>query len=196
MADLIFKIAYFAGLVVEIIIRAPVDRQRRRDPGWRRQLTGQEAAVLALLSLGGFVLPVVYVFTPWLSFSDYDLADWAGWLGVAVLIAALAVFWRAHADLGQNWSPTVELREGHTLVTNGIYGAIRHPMYASQWLYGIAQALLLHNWIAGAGGLLLFLPLYFLRMPREEQMMVDAFGEEYRAYMGRTGRVLPRWRGA
>jgi protein-S-isoprenylcysteine O-methyltransferase Ste14 len=112
---------------------------------------------------------------------------------MALLVCALIVFWRAHADLGRNWSPSLQVREGHSLITRGLYQYIRHPMYASQWLYVIAQPLLLHNWIAGLGGLLLFLPLYVLRVPAEEQMMVDGFGEEYRAYMLRTGRVLPRW---
>jgi protein-S-isoprenylcysteine O-methyltransferase Ste14 len=111
------------------------------------------------------------------------------------MAGALVVFWRAHADLGQNWSPTLQIREGHRLVTNGIYQSIRHPMYASQWLWVIAQALLLQNWIAGLGGVISFLPMYLLRVGPEEQMMVDEFGEEYRNYMGRTGRVLPKWGG-
>ncbi len=52
--------------------------------------------------------------------------------------------------------------------------------------------LLLQNWVAGWAGLALFAPLYVLRVPREERMMLDRFGEEYRAYMDRTGRVVPR----
>jgi protein-S-isoprenylcysteine O-methyltransferase Ste14 len=65
-------------------------------------------------------------------------------------------------------------------------------MYASQWLWIIAQMLLLQNWVAGVGGALTFLPLYFWRVPGEEQMMVEQFGAQYRAYMARTGRVMPR----
>jgi protein-S-isoprenylcysteine O-methyltransferase Ste14 len=59
------------------------------------------------------------------------------------------------------------------------------------WLWGIAQALLLWNWIAGWGSLVLFLPLYVLRMPREERMMLEYFGDAYRMYMHRTARVIP-----
>jgi protein-S-isoprenylcysteine O-methyltransferase Ste14 len=65
-------------------------------------------------------------------------------------------------------------------------------MYASEWLWGIAQALLLQNWVAGWASLALFTPLYGWRMPREERMMLDRFGEEYRAYINRTSRVVPR----
>jgi len=65
-------------------------------------------------------------------------------------------------------------------------------MYASIWLWGIAQALVLQNWIAGWASLVLFLPMYVLRVPREEQLMLEQFGEAYRMYMNQTGRVIPR----
>ena len=65
-------------------------------------------------------------------------------------------------------------------------------MYAALWLWGVAQALLIHNWIAGFSQLVSFAVLYFLRVPREKRMMLDRFGAEYPAYIGRTGRVLPR----
>jgi protein-S-isoprenylcysteine O-methyltransferase Ste14 len=65
-------------------------------------------------------------------------------------------------------------------------------MYASLWLWGIAQGLLLSNWLAGWSVVVTFAPMYFLRTPREEQMMCERFGEEYRDYMSRTGRLWPR----
>jgi protein-S-isoprenylcysteine O-methyltransferase Ste14 len=58
--------------------------------------------------------------------------------------------------------------------------------------WGFAQALLLQNWIAGLSMLVFFLPVYLYRVPREEQMMLEHFGEEYRSYMNRTGRIIPR----
>jgi protein-S-isoprenylcysteine O-methyltransferase Ste14 len=39
---------------------------------------------------------------------------------------AVWLFWRSHADLGRNWSPSLELREGHELVTEGVYRYVRH----------------------------------------------------------------------
>jgi len=67
-------------------------------------------------------------------------------------------------------------------------------MYASIWLFGLAQGLLLENWLAGWSALVTFAIMYFVRTPREERMMCDSFGEDYRDYMRRTGRLLPRWR--
>jgi hypothetical protein len=60
------------------------------------------------------------------------------------------------------------------------------------WLWTLAQLLLLQNWITGLSGLICFLPLYLYRVPREEQMMIDTFGEEYLDYMSKTPRLLPR----
>jgi protein-S-isoprenylcysteine O-methyltransferase Ste14 len=60
------------------------------------------------------------------------------------------------------------------------------------WLWGVAQVLLLQNWIAGLATLIFFGIVYFRRVPREEQMMIDNFGDEYRAYIQQTGRVFPK----
>jgi protein-S-isoprenylcysteine O-methyltransferase Ste14 len=103
------------------------------------------------------------------------------------------VFWRSHRDLGTNWSPTLEIREQHTLVTHGIYRRIRHPMYLSIWLLVIAQALILQNYIAGFSGLVPFALLYFLRVPKEERMMREEFGKAYDEYLLVTGRILPKF---
>jgi protein-S-isoprenylcysteine O-methyltransferase Ste14 len=135
---------------------------------------------------------VIYVLTHWLDFADYHLPIWAGWVGTAVFAAALWLLWRSHVDLGRNWSPTLEINEDHALVTRGVYRRVRHPMYTAHLLWGIAQALLLHNWIAGVPALAVFVLLYMLRFPREEQLMLDHFGEKYRVYMNRTGRLVPR----
>jgi protein-S-isoprenylcysteine O-methyltransferase Ste14 len=94
------------------------------------------------------VLPLVLVATPLLAFADYDLPAWATVVGAAVQLPLLWLFWRSHTDLAGNWSPGLEVREEHGLVTHGIYTHIRHPMYAALWLWALSQPLLLYNWIA------------------------------------------------
>lgn len=186
-----FTALYFAGMIAQIVIRAPYERGRKAEAIRERRVTGQEKALLFALLLGMLVAPLVYATTGWLGFADYSLPAWASWLGVAIVVGGLFVFWRGHRDLGRNWSPTLEIRERHELVTGGIYGVIRHPMYASQWLWVIAQPLLLHNWVAGGAGLVVFVPFYLLRVREEERMMLESFGDTYRQYMRRVGGVLP-----
>lgn len=188
----IFEIVYWVALVVEMVIRAPINKQRKKEAMSERRVTLQEKILLFLLLLGMFILPLVYSASTWLDFANYSLPSWAGWVGLAMIVGAIFVFWRAHADLGLNWSPSLEIREKHELITRGIYGVIRHPMYASQWLWVIAQPLLLQNWLAGVVNLVIFIPFYFMRVKAEEALMLDSFGEQYREYMKKTGAVLPK----
>jgi len=190
------KRLYFLGVLAEVVIRIPHERRRRRTRMALERVGALERALVGLLFVGMVFAPAVYASTSWLDRADYRLPPETersvGGVGAALMTLAIWLFWRSHADLGGNWSPSLQLREGHVLVTEGVYRRVRHPMYASEWLWVIAQALLLQNWIAGWAGLALFAPLYVLRVPREERMMLDRFGEEYRAYMDRTGRVVPR----
>ena len=107
------------------------------------------------------------------------------------MAGAVFLFLRAHQDLKTNWSPVLEVFAGHVLVTHGIYRLIRHPMYASGWLMVAAQILLIQNWIAGPATLIVYIPFYIIRVPAEERLMLDAFGNAYRDYMDRTGAVIP-----
>ena len=188
----IFKIVYWLAIVVEIVIRAPINKERKKEKMTEQRVSSQEKNLLLLLLLGMFIVPLIYSVSNWLDFANYTLPAWAGWVGVLLIVLALIVFWRAHADLGLNWSPSLEIREKHELITRGIYGVIRHAMYASQWLVALVQPLLLQNWIAGFLNLLAFIPFYLLRVKAEEQMMIDTFGAEYQDYRKRTGGVLPK----
>jgi len=188
----IFTAAFFLGMVAEMVIRAPLNEKRKAEKMSERRVTKQEKSLLFLLWGGMFILPIIYAATNWLDFADYSLPVWAGRLGVIVIIGSVGVFWRAHADLGLNWSPTLEIREKHELITRGIYRVVRHPMYASQLLWSFAQILLLQNWIAGFGSLLVFFPFYYIRVGAEEQMMLEQFGDQYRSYMQKVGGVFPK----
>lgn len=192
MLDNIFKVVFLAGCIAAWVIRMPHRKRNKQSQIADGPKVGLDKLLLFMTYVGMLVIPILYVFTPWLDFANYRLPNWAGWLGVVTFAVALWLFWRSHTDLGRNWSATLEIREGHSLVAFGVYQYIRHPMYTAHWIRGIAQALLLQNWIAGLANLVPFLPLYLLRVPREEQMMLERFGEEYRSYMNRTGRVVPR----
>jgi protein-S-isoprenylcysteine O-methyltransferase Ste14 len=188
----LFKILYWLGILAQIVIRAPFAKSQNAAKSERR-VSPTEQALLGLLTVAGLLLPLLYTFTPWLHFADYHLPAGLGWLGVVLLVASLFVFARAHIDLKSNWSPSLEIYQEHFLVTNGIYSLIRHPMYASQGLFAIAQLLLLQNGLAGPLNLVVVILFFLLRVPAEEQMMLDAFGEPYREYMEKTGRILPKF---
>jgi len=188
----IYTAIFFLAILAESVIRVPLNQKRKAEKKVVSQVTSREKSMLFLLWGGMFVLPVLYAATSWLDFANYTLPAWTGWLGVVLIGGSVFVFWRAHADLGLNWSPTLEIREKHTLITRGIYSVIRHPMYASQLLWSVAQILLLQNWIVGFSSLVVFFPFYFMRVPAEEQLMLEQFGDQYRSYMQKVGAVFPK----
>ena len=192
--DNIFEIIFLVGLVIGSVIRKVYTYRCRGN-----KTTDKRKSVLDIILIGisgvGLTAPLFYLFTPWLDFADYELPGWLGWIGTTIFAAALLLLWRSHADLGRNWSAILKIRQEHTLVMNGVYRYMRHPMYVAHLFWAIAQGLLLQNWLAGWILLATFIPMYLVRAPKEEKMMLDNFGEEYRNYINRTGRIIPRfWR--
>lgn len=185
------KIIWLAFGIVWFILRLRPERRSRQIPV-RYSARDKREYVLLGASLSGLgIVPCVYLAIHFPRFADYPVFPVMSYLGIAVWLACLWLFHRTHHDLGHNWSVSLDLRERHTLVTTGVYALVRHPMYTGFWLMALAQALLLPNWVAGPAGLVGFGILFFGRVRREEEMMIDAFGDEYRAYMRRTSRVIP-----
>lgn len=190
MDPLFGKAAVLLAAVVMVAIRAP-HGQRSRTVKVARSRKGRREVALLTVAWASFFLPLVWVFSPWLSFADYPLhpAAFAG--GAALLALGLWLFHRSHADLGVNWSISLDVREGHRLVTEGVYRRVRHPMYLSLILYAIGQALVLPNGVAGPSYLAAMSLLLLLRLGPEEGMMREEFGADWDAYAARTQRLVP-----
>ena len=181
-------LAIFLGIVA---IRAPHGSRS----GKIRVVDDRRGPLETALLAGAWlvtILPLVWLAAHFLSFADYPLRPIPYALGLLFLASGLWLFYRSHADLGTNWSITLQVRENHRLVTSGVYARVRHPMYSALFLLAAAQALVLPNWIAGPAYLAGFGLLYVLRVNAEERMMRDRFGAEYEAYMRRSGRLMPK----
>ena len=182
---------WIASMFAINIIRAPFAKRNAANVVVEKKAVTTERALLALVALGASFIPLIHLATGLLAFANYQLPLWTVIAGALMLLPGLWLFWRSHADLGQNWSVTTELHEEQTLVTQGIYRRIRHPMYSAIWLLFLAQPLLVQNWIAGFAGPVAFGVMYFVRVPYEEAMMREKFGADYQAYMQRSGRLVP-----
>jgi len=126
-----------------------------------------------------------------LDWADVELPLGLRITGSVLALVALALFLWIHRTLGRNLSATLRIKENHTLVTNGPYSLIRHPMYSAFFLLHIAVFLLTANWFIGVTWLVGLSLIILLRVEREESMLVERFGDNYRRYMARTGRFLP-----
>jgi protein-S-isoprenylcysteine O-methyltransferase Ste14 len=197
MTRIAATVFYLIGLGLAEAARVPrrIDRVRARRT-WHVQDGGSripEYVVMAAVALGIWLLPITYAFTGWLRPLDYAAPQWTSWLATGVLAASLAIRWKAQLALGRHWSCTLETADEHRLVTGGIYAYVRHPLYASLVLWAAAQPFLLQNVLAGWGGGVAVALIWLIRVPREEKMMLQRFGEEYRSYAARTGRLFPRF---
>lgn len=191
MTVTIAKILYVLLAVGWYVIRIPHERRARKTPVARSARGMREIVLLAISFSGLGLIPFIYVATGAFRFANYPFQPVLAWIGAFVAVGALVLFHRTHRALGRNWSVSLDLRDSHRLVTGGVYRYVRHPMYSAFWLWAIAQALLLPNWIAGFSGMIGFGTLYFFRVGHEERLMIDGFGAEYTEYMSRTGRVIP-----
>ena len=185
------QIIWIVGLIAWFIIRYPYARRARRTATLRRDGTWRERLLLGIAALGLFWIPVVNLATGWPRGLAYTPSYAVVVLGAALFALSLWLFRRSHKDLGRQWSVTLEVREGHQVVRNGVYRSIRHPMYASFWLWAAAQACLLPNVVAAFSGLVAIAVLFFARVRFEEQMLIDTFGDDYRRYMQETKRIIP-----
>lgn len=186
----IAKTAILVGAVVMVAIRAPHGRRSRTVKVARSHKTRLETLLLVLAWVGFFV-PLVWAVSPAFSFAEYPLRSGPLVAGLTCLAIGLWLFFRSHADLGTNWSVTLELRQEHRLVSHGVYRTIRHPMYSALILYAVGQALVIPNWVAGPSNVIALAVLLTLRLGAEEKMMAEQFGDEYAAYSARTKRFVP-----
>lgn len=186
----IAKAVIVGASIMMVVIRAPHGR-RSRGVKVARSCKGPREVALLTLAWLGFLAPLVWVVSPVFSFAEYPLRPWPFGAGLACIAGGLWSFHRSHSDLGKYWSVTLELRENHQLITQGIYRNVRHPMYAALFLYSIGQALVLPNWIAGPCYFVAFAILFALRIGAEERMMLETFGNEYASYVARTKLLVP-----
>jgi protein-S-isoprenylcysteine O-methyltransferase Ste14 len=185
------EIVWVFGIIAWYVIRFPFERRAKRVRVVSDRRSQSETVGLAAALLGLAILPTFYVITGIPKAADYPAHPWAVAVGTIMFVAAMWVFRRTHKELGRNWSVTLEIRDQHELVCGGPYSLVRHPMYTSFLLMGLGQAFLLSNWVAGLAGLIGFAVLFFLRVDKEERMMVEMFGGRYRDYMERTKRIIP-----
>lgn len=190
MFNSIFKIVYFMEVMAISIVRGIGTVKYKKLKVEVDRKTAIDMIFLGLNGIG-MIVPFVYVFSSVLDFADYELPGWVGWAGAVLFGVATWLLWRTHAELGRNWTPTLGIRSGHKLITDGVFKYMRHPMYTAHLIWAVAQILILHNWIAGYSFIIVQAPFLLLRIKDEEKMMLEQFGEEYGEYMKRTGSLFP-----
>ncbi len=198
-SETLFRIAFWillAGVLAMRIYSALKVRQAGEQIMPDRKAVEREGGGLfAVRVVAGVLLGiwlVIYAVNPvWTRVLDIPFPDWLRWAGFALGFASLGVWIWTQVALGKQWSPQLQLRKEHQLVTTGPYSRVRHPLYSAMLGYGVGLAFVAANWVFVA---LVLVMIIWLppRVAREEQMMIEKFGDEYKAYMQKTGRFLPK----
>jgi len=180
----------YAFLLITIIVIRKIQTSGVGKPKLNKP-SAFEILILACTGLS-MLAPLLYFFIDFPRFSDYHSPEWFRWLGVPFFTAAIWLLWQSHQDLGKNWTLTTMIGKEHLLVTTGVYGYIRHPMYAAHFLWALAQSMMIPNWIIGPSLFLFTWILYKYRVSTEEAALEDRYGERYVQYQSSTGKLFPK----
>ena len=178
----------FLPVAVYYRVRSEASREKldRRQEGLFILFTLRPCGLAAMGGLVAFVLN-----PDWMSWAALPLPAALRWAGVAIGLPTVALGIWTFRSLGRNLTDTVVTRRVHTLITRGPYHYVRHPFYVTAALAFTANALTTANWFIALTGVAA-LALLVLRTATEEAKLVERFGDEYRRYMARTGRFVPR----
>ncbi len=194
-----FRIAFFILLVAMLLVRIVFNLRVRKQgervmpdrEAIRREGIGLFATRFVLFFLLIAILVLYAIDHPWMQALDFTLPGWLRWTGFAIGIMSIGLLTWTEIELGRQFSPQLQLRQDHQLITSGPYAHIRHPIYTAISAFGLSLALVSANWTFVAFFLVSMVGLV-ARVPKEEKMMIEQFGEEYRLYMEQTRRYWPK----
>jgi protein-S-isoprenylcysteine O-methyltransferase Ste14 len=171
-------------------VRRTGERIRAEPDALKREGLWARVVEYVFLLLLAALVPLLWSQGGSLGNFAFPAPDWLRWAGCGLGMASVGLFAWTHTVLGRFWSPYLQLRPGHRLIADGPYARIRHPMYSAIVAWMISLGLVAANWIPFVFATLSALN-FNLRIQGEEKMMLQQFGDEYREYMNRTGRLLP-----
>jgi protein-S-isoprenylcysteine O-methyltransferase Ste14 len=149
---------------------------------------------MILATYGNMIIVALYLLNvPWIWWSYLLLPISIRVLGIVLSVLSLVYLYWAGKVLAEHFSYTLEIQEEQKLVTDGPYRKVRHPIYTGTLTFLIFQFIVSDN-ILFLILTLSLIPYLVIRVRKEEEMMLENFGDEYAAYMERSGRFLPKFR--
>ena len=200
ITETVFRFAFFVLFIMLLAMRIyfmlKVRRSGERIMPDEKAIEREGGRGYYILRVSIFFMLIVFLVmyfagASWIDGFSFYLPDWMRWAGFAIGIVTIFFWTWVQVTLDTQWSPQLQLTKDHRLITTGPYARIRHPLYTGMCGWFISLSLLSANLIFLGACILAFAGLLW-RIPREEQMMIETFGDEYKAYMQRTGRFFPK----
>jgi protein-S-isoprenylcysteine O-methyltransferase len=161
-----------------------------RDMSRSQQDAGSSVAIVFAYVLSIAAVGLAPFFTA-RGIGQIALPDWVAWLGVALMVAGIALRIWANRVLGAYYTRTLRIQSGQSVVRAGPYRLIRHPGYSGALLMWLGAILATRNWITLVVVGVSVTGVYLYRIITEERMLATALGDDYRAYMADTKRIIP-----
>ena len=203
--EIFFKIAFFILFFSFAYVMTAYTKKakaRKEDKASRMKMHNENEVPLLLKLRTLFGIPfylgvLVWTFVQrWMEWSNLPLPVWLRWVGVGLGVLAILLNAWSHKTLsqrlGEDFDPALRLLKVPALVTEGPYGRMRHPIYLAFLLMQIAVLLLTANWFVGFCGIAIIISVIAIRIPEEEKLLIEQFGDEYHNYIKQTGSLLPK----
>jgi protein-S-isoprenylcysteine O-methyltransferase Ste14 len=194
--EYVFRILIILSFIfmfgIRIYFQSKVLHEKREINIQENKLSLAAGSIAAITTM---VFGAEYIFFPGTFSFTYILAypDWLRWLGAVFLAGGITLLGSAHYHLGRSFHSLVVSKDEHQLVTSGPYRWIRHPIYTAYLINYISGGLLAANLIMTFVPVLFFGFMIINRVPREEHIMREEFGQEYLDLEKRTGRLFPKF---
>jgi protein-S-isoprenylcysteine O-methyltransferase Ste14 len=200
--EMLFRIVFWVFLLFVIVFNRIIPALRAKKSEEKilpdKKAIKNESKTTFFLRIILFVILLAFlilysIYPPFMNLIHFDFPIWLRWLGTLFAFIGV-VFWiYSQAMLDKYWSPQLQVQKEHKIITSGPYRVIRHPIYTAMFIWVIGLALFTANMAFALLALLTIIGL-ILRVPKEEKMMIEQFGDEYKKYMQITGRFFPRFR--
>jgi protein-S-isoprenylcysteine O-methyltransferase Ste14 len=206
--EIFFKISFFIVFFSFAYVMTAYTKKakaRKEDKATRIKMHNESEVPLLLKLRGIFGIPfylgiLVWTFAPKLmEWSALPLPIWARWAGLALGVFSIFLNAWSHktlsTKLGEDFDPMLRLPKVPALVKDGPYTKMRHPIYLAFLLMQTSVLLLTSNWVIGLCGIAIIISVIVIRIPEEENLLIEQFGAEYREYMKSTGIFFPKFGG-
>jgi protein-S-isoprenylcysteine O-methyltransferase Ste14 len=187
----VFRIVFFSLFIALLAIRGVYGLLARRSglsASFENEQPGGMSPSAFLILLTILALFIFYTFG-WPAWMTAPLPGWVRWTGAGMGVLSFPAQLWVHHTLQKRWSAAPG--SSNILISEGPYRRVRHPMYAALMLWCLALSLVSAYWPFLILGLV-SIPFFHRAAGKEEAAMIERFGGEYRDYMRRTGRFLPR----
>lgn len=195
MNENIFRIS--AALILFTAMGISIYFRRKADKVSGEKLSRKEdgTPMMLVIRIGGLILwlsPFAYLLNPaWMVWAKIGLSDPVRLFGLGIGILCVAGIYWLFSSIGAGITPVSATRKDHKLVTQGIYRWVRHPLYTIGSSLFLSFGLVADNWFIALLGALAFIAMA-IRTSKEEASLIEKFGDEYREYMNRTGKFIPK----